>query len=132
MSARPLATSDGLSAAELVHLIVFAANADLCVETSTAEDGSQYATLSVSKAAGPDDHRETWVVSREQGVVTAFHETSGPLPRRATVADVLLDLRETLQARRMPRPHRPLGTMGLSASHLARAAAASPGHTPRA
>jgi hypothetical protein len=107
VSAQPLAASNGLSGAEVVHLIVFAANADLRMETSATEDGSQYATLRVSAAAGLDDLPGTWVVSREQGLVTAFNERSGRLPYRATVSELLTDLKETLPAERASSLNRP-------------------------
>ena len=118
MSAQPVAASDGLSAAELVHLIIFAANADLYIETSTTEGGSQYATLRASMAAGLDEHPGTWVVSRDQGLVAAFNEASGLLLQRATVADLLLDLTGRLPAKRalrlnqLPPLSRPLSVAG--------------------
>ena len=92
MTIQSLAAPDGLSPAEMVHLIVFAANADLRIETGATDEGAQFASLLPRAGVDVDDAAETWTVSREKGRVIAFNETHGPLPHRKSVAALLRDL----------------------------------------
>jgi hypothetical protein len=87
---------DGLSPAEVVHLIVFAANADLRLETGATEDGSPFVALRPQGSVGRDDGGATWTVSREKGRVLAFNEMHGQLPHRQGVPDLLRDLSRVL------------------------------------
>lgn len=110
MTIQSLAAPEGLSSAEMVHLIVFAANADLRIETGATDDGAQYAALLPRAGIGVDEAADAWTVSRERGRVIAFNEAHGPLPHRRSVAALLRDL-----ARVMPAGTGSLPRVGLGA-----------------
>ena len=98
MTIQSLASPEGLSSAEMVHLIVFAANADLRIETGATDDGAQYAALLPRAGVGIDETAEAWTVSREKGRVVAFSEAHGLLPHRKSVAALLRDLGRVMPA----------------------------------
>ena len=104
MRVQSLASPDGLSPAEVAQLIVFAARADLPIETGTTEDGSPYAALYLGAFAGMNDTADTWIVSREKGRVVAFNERLGLLPHRKSVPDLLKDLARLLPANESTAP----------------------------